>query len=200
MKILDANSYADFKEALVESNCKKCALSESRTQLVVDRGNSQAKVVVIGEAPGQNEDLEGKAFVGRSGRLLDEMMKDIGFRTGEDCLIVNVVKCRPPKNRAPLPQEVAKCLPFLKKQLDLVKPRFVLLLGATALKHVIPERKKLGMAGQVGDFFNDERYPGIDFMVLYHPAFILRDPRKKPLMAEHLKRFKDHWGRRKNSL
>jgi len=100
-------AYADFKKALLDSNCTKCALSDSRTNIVVDRGNSSAKVLNIGEAPGQNEDLQGKAFVGRAGQLLDRLMKDVGFDTNQDSLIVNLVKCRPPKNRAPLPEEVA---------------------------------------------------------------------------------------------
>ena len=192
-KILGAKDYADFKAELVKSDCVKCALSESRTQLVVDRGNPQSKVLIIGEAPGQNEDLQGRAFVGRAGQLLDQLMKEIGFLTNEHSLIVNVVKCRPPENRAPLPKEVESCFPFLKKQIELVKPRFILLLGATALKHVIPERKESSMESQVGDFFTHSGYPDVDFMVLYHPAFILRDPRKKPFMVEHLKRFKDRW-------
>ena len=192
-KILGAATYADFKDELLKSVCTKCALSDSRTHIVVDRGNPQAKVMIIGEAPGQNEDLQGKAFVGRAGQLLDQLMQAIGFDTNQDSIIVNVVKCRPPENRAPLPKEVETCFPFLKKQIELVKPRFILLLGATALKHLSPERKDIGMESQVGDFFNHAGYPGIDFMVLYHPAFILRDPRKKPLMVEHLKRFKDHW-------
>ncbi len=192
-KILGANAYSDFKKELLASNCTKCALSDGRTHIVVDRGNPEAKVMIIGEAPGQNEDLQGKAFVGRAGRLLDEMMKDIGFDTDRDSIIVNVVKCRPPENRAPLPKEVESCFPFLEKQIALVKPRFILLLGATALKHVIPSRKDFSMESQVGNFFTHASYSNVDFMVLYHPAFILRDPRKKPLMAEHLKKFKIHW-------
>ena len=192
-KILCAKNYRIFKEALVDSACAKCGLSESRTQIVVDRGQPHAKVMIVGEAPGQNEDLQGKAFVGRAGRLLDQLMKDIGFDTDRDSVIVNVVKCRPPKNRAPLPKEVEACFPFLTKQIELVKPRFILLLGAVALKHIFPEKKDLSMKSQVGNFFDHPKYPGVDLMVLYHPAFILRDPRKKPLMAEHLKRFKDRW-------
>ena len=187
-------AYADFKKALLDSNCTKCALSDSRTNIVVDRGNPSAKVLIIGEAPGQNEDLQGKAFVGRAGQLLDRLMKDVGFDTNQDSLIVNLVKCRPPKNRAPLPEEVACCTPFLKKQIDLVKPRIILLLGKTALKHVVPDRAKWAMVDAVGNFFNHADYPGIEMMILFHPAYLLRDPRKTPLMVEHLKRFKDLWG------
>src|SRR3989338_2922807 len=100
-RIMDAVTYADFKKELIKSACAKCALSAGRTHIVVDRGNPAARVMLIGEAPGQNEDLQGKAFVGRAGQLLDRMMKDAGFDTNQDSLIVNLVKCRPPKNRAP---------------------------------------------------------------------------------------------------
>ncbi len=183
-------TYAEFKKTLSESNCQKCPLSQGRTHIVVDRGNPEAKVLIIGEAPGANEDLRGVAFVGRAGRLLDEMMKEVSFDTNQDSLIINVIKCRPPDNRAPLPKEVEACFPFLERQIHLVDPRIILLLGATALKHVIPEKKGFSMGEQVGIFFGHSKYPAAKLMVLYHPAYILRDPRKKPLMAEHLKRFK----------
>ena len=194
--LLGAKDYPAFKEALIQSACTQCALSKSRTQLVVDRGNPEAKVLFIGEAPGVNEDLQGKAFVGRAGRLLDDMLKEIGFDTNRDALIANVVKCRPPENRAPKPEEAAACLPFLKKQIELADPRFIVLLGATALKHILPENKDLPMASQAGRCFQHRSYTGKDLMVLYHPAFVLRDPRKKPLMAEHLKRLVEQWKQR----
>ena len=126
------------------------------------------------------------------------LLSQFGFDTNRDCLIINVVKCRPPENRAPAPKEAAACFPFLKKQIELVDPKVILLLGATALKHLIPEKSGFPMAGEAGKFFNRPEYPGIQFMVLYHPAFILRDPRKKPLMAEHLKRFKHHWDKHRD--
>jgi len=150
---------------------------------------------MIGEAPGENEDLQAKAFVGRAGQLLDELMKDIGFDTNRDSLIINVVKCRPPENRSPKQEEVNACSPFLKKQIALVKPRIILLLGAVALRHLIEDKKEFSMEREAGTFFEHSDFPGIQFMVLYHPAFILRDPRKKPVMVEHLKRFKEYWER-----
>ena len=191
--ILDAKTYADFKEALIQSHCTKCPLSQSRRNIVVDRGNPNAKVLMIGEGPGENEDLQAKAFVGRAGQLLDELMRGIGFDTNRDSLIVNVVKCRPPENRAPKQEEVAACNPFLRKQISLVKPMIILLLGAVALKHVIGDKKDFLMEREAGTFFEHPDFHGVKFMVLYHPAFILRDPRKKPVMIEHLKRFKDYW-------
>lgn len=192
-QVLDAKTYAQFKRALIESHCAKCPLSEGRRHIVVDRGNPEASVLMIGEAPGENEDIQGQAFVGRAGKLLDELLQSLGFDTNRDSLIINVVKCRPPENRAPKQEEVDACIPFLKKQVAFVKPRIMLLLGATALKHVIPAKGGNSMADQVGNFFERADYPGTKFMILYHPAFILRDPRKKPDMLEHLKRFIEHW-------
>lgn len=190
-QILDAKSYAEFKKALIDSECTKCPLSERRRHIVVDRGNPDAKVLMIGEAPGENEDIQGKAFVGRAGQLMDEMMREVGIDTNRDTLIANVVKCRPPENRAPKQDEVDQCKPFLQKQIQLVKPKFIVLLGATALKHLIPGKADSAMGSEVGNAFEHPDYPGAQIMILYHPAYILRDPRKKPLMAEHLKRLKE---------
>ena len=190
---LKTGTYSEFKAGLIESNCTQCPLHETRHHIVVDRGNPDAKVLMIGEAPGENEDLQGKAFVGKAGRLLDELLQNLGFNTNQDSLIINVVKCRPPENRQPKPEEAAQCRPFLKKQIDLVKPKIIVLLGATALKHIIPSKKDFSMNEEVGRFFEYEGYPGTKMMVLFHPAYILRDPRKKPLMIEHLKHLIEEW-------
>jgi len=190
---LEAKSYKVFKEALAASGCTCCGLSKGRTRIVVDRGNPEAKVLFVGEAPGQKEDLEGKAFVGRSGRLLDEMLLALSFDTNRDALIANIVKCRPPANRAPRPEEAATCLPFLRKQIELVGPRWIVLLGATALRRLIPEKKIFSMKGEAGNFFDHPLYPDASLYVLYHPAYILRDGRKKPLMEQHLKKFVESW-------
>ena len=160
---------------------------------MVDRGNPSARVLIIGEAPGRNEDLEGRAFVGRGGRLLDRLMKKEGFDTERDCLIVNVVKCRPPDNRRPRPEEVEACSPYLKKQIALTDPKIILLLGAVALRRMMPEKRAFSMKEETGRFFEHDSFPGVRFMVLYHPAFILRDSRKEPLMTEHIRRFKKSW-------
>jgi uracil-DNA glycosylase family 4 len=187
--IMASTTYAEFKERLAQSNCQRCGLCAQRTNIVVDRGNPQTAILAIGEGPGENEDLQGAAFVGRAGKLLDQIMMAIQIDTNKDMLIANVVKCRPPENRAPRPPEVASCMPFLKKQIELVKPRVILLLGATALKHIAPakEKEEFSMAEEAGKFFTLSEYPGIQFMVLYHPAYILRDPRKKPDMWRHVK-------------
>ncbi len=188
--IFGAKKYPLFKDYLKNSNCERCGLYESRRNIVIDRGNPSSKLMIIGEAPGKNEDIEGKAFVGKAGKLLDEIMKAISLNTEEDLLIANVVKCRPPENRSPLREEVSACLPYLHKQIELIQPRVIVLLGAVALKHMIPEKKDFSMAEEAGTFFSSEDYPGVQFLVLYHPAYLLYDPRKKQDMWEHVKQLK----------
>lgn len=188
--VLNSKNYSEFKKSLLASNCTKCALANGRHHIVIDRGNPDAKVMMIGEAPGENEDLQGKAFVGRAGKLLDQLMQEAGIDTNQDTLIANVVKCRPPENRAPKTEEVAQCFPFLQKQIELIEPKIIVLLGRTALKHLIPEAADSAMASQVGNAFEHPNYPGIRIIILYHPAYILRDPRKKPVMAAHIQNLK----------
>ncbi len=187
-------TYAEFKAQLIASHCPKCPeLCRTRTQIVVDRGNPEAKLVLIGEAPGKKEDLSGKSFVGRSGQLLDKIMAGIGINTNEDALILNVVKCRPPKNRPPEKSEADNCSPYLKWQLDYVKPKVIVLLGATAAKYFLAKPSK-GLKSIVGQFFDLPSYPDAKFMQLFHPAYLLRDPRKIQDMEQHvqaLKRYLD---------
>jgi DNA polymerase len=128
--ILKQPTYAQFKKALQNSGCTQCDLHQGRTHIVVDRGNPKASILIVGEAPGASEDEQGKAFVGRAGRLMDQLMQGIGLDTNRDCLIANIAKCRPPKNRAPFKEEAQTCLPFLKRQIELVNPRVMVLLGA----------------------------------------------------------------------
>jgi uracil-DNA glycosylase family 4 len=192
--ILGATSYEEFKRRLVASNCTRCGLHKGRTQIVVDRGNPQSSILVIGEGPGEQEDQQGKAFVGRAGQLFDQIMSAVGIDTNRDMLIANVVKCRPPENRSPHEEEAASCLPFLKRQIDLVAPKVILLLGATALKHIDKTRTSFQMADEAGKFFTMPEYPGVQFMVLYHPAALLYNAKLKPAMWEHaksLRRFLD---------
>ena len=186
-------SYLQFKQKLADSGCRQCGLSASRTQIVVDRGNPESDVLIIGEAPGEKEDLSGRAFVGRSGKLLDTVLAEYNFLTDRDALIANVVKCRPPKNRQPSTEEAVTCLPYLQRQIELVQPRFIILLGATALRHLLPHKKNVSMREEVGRFFEAPEYPGAQMTIFYHPAYILRDPRKAPLMREHARRFVEMW-------
>jgi DNA polymerase len=184
--ILSAPDYAAFARLLRDSGCPRCALSAGRTRIVVDRGDPGAGIMAIGEAPGENEDREGRAFVGRAGRLLDELLGSAGIDPGRDLLIANVVKCRPPGNRAPRPEEAAICLPYLRRQIEHVRPHTILLLGATAVRHALQRTRSFTMEREVGKGFAHEAWPGIAFFALYHPAFLLRDPRKKPRALEHL--------------
>lgn len=187
---LRALNYTGFKTALENSGCTRCGLAASRTQVVVDRGSPDAQILLVGEAPGASEDLEGRAFVGRSGRLLDSLLVEAGIDPERDVLIANVVKCRPPENRRPARDEAEACLPFLLKQIEFAGPRLIGLLGATALKYFVPDRKGFKMSEEAGKFFEHPGYPGAKIMVLFHPAYLLRDPRKTPLMRAHLERFR----------
>jgi DNA polymerase len=191
-QILAAETYDDFATRLRSYNCRRCQLCYARTNIVIDRGSPTAPVMMIGERPGDNEDLQGKPFVGRAGELLDKMLRAIQLDPAKDVIIANVTKCRPEVDRAPLADEVSACLPFLEKQVSLVKPRVIVLLGAVALKWIDPERAEATMEEQAGKFFTISAYPGIQFMVMYNPAFLLRDPRKKPDAWEHLKALRDY--------
>jgi DNA polymerase len=188
--ILGAESYGEFCDRLRASACSKCGLHQGRTHIVVDRGNPNASVMTIGEGPGENEDKEGRAFVGRAGQLFDKIMSAVGIDTDRDMLIANVVKCRPPENRSPRAEEAAECLPYLKRQMELVRPKIVLLLGATALKHIDKTKTSFQMAEEAGRFFTLADYPGIQFMVLYHPAALLYNAKLKPAMWEHVKKLR----------
>ncbi|MBI4125537.1 MAG: uracil-DNA glycosylase [Deltaproteobacteria bacterium] len=191
-QILSQASYGTFAKALRESNCRRCPLSQSRSQIVVDRGNPQSKVMIISERPGDNEDKTGLAFVGRAGELLDKIFAAIGMDTNKDLLIVNVVKCLPPTDRAPQSGEVEACRPYLERQIDLVGPKVIILLGAVAFKYVSEEPRDFSMEEEAGKFFTLPKFPGIQFMVLYHPAFLLRDPSKKKPMWQHVQRLKEY--------
>ena len=198
-EILSTTTYAAFAERLRASDCRRCPLCERRGRIVIDRGNPRATVMVVSERPGEHEDQRGQAFVGRSGELLDKIFAAIGMDTNRDVLITNVVKCMPPIDRSPQSAEVEACLPYLEKQIALVRPKVVILLGAIALKYVAEEHvptsaaspSEFSMEEEAGKFFTIPKYPGIQFMVLYHPAFLLRDPSKKKVMWEHVQRLRD---------
>ena len=148
--------------------------------------------MIIGEAPGAEEDKAGLCFVGRAGKMLDKVMAEAGIDTNRDTLIANVMKCRPPGNRIPLRDEVEKCLPALWRQVELLRPAILVLLGRTALKHVVPNPPKLPMEELVGKICSLKHGAAeIPYLVLYHPAYLLYDPRKRDAMAEHVQVLKD---------
>lgn len=190
-EILETKTYEEFSRALKESKCQRCSLCERRDKIVIDRGNPSARVMIVSERPGENENIEGRAFVGRAGELLDKIFTAIGMETNKDLIITNVVKCMPPTDRSPNAHEVASCLPYLEKQINLIKPQVIILLGAVALKFVSGEASDIEMEKFAGKFISLQKYPGIKFMILYHPAFLLRDPRKKKDMWEHVQHLRD---------
>ncbi len=190
--ILSATTYEEFKKRLLESKCTRCELSSTGKNIVIDRGNPKSRIMVIGEAPGETEERLGKAFVGRAGKLLDSIMDAVGLDTNKDMLIANIVKHRPPKNRVPRADEAEACMPYLKKQIELIEPRLIILLGATSLKYMDKSRKGFSMAEEAGKFFTLPQYPGADFVLLYHTAALLRNPSLKTDMWAHVRDMKRH--------
>lgn len=184
--LLTAPTYADFRERLAASDCRGCALAEGRTHIVVDRGNPEAPILCVGEAPGAHEDATGRAFVGRAGKTLDALFASAGLSTDREVLIVNVVKCRPPGNRVPTREEAAACRPFLDRQLALSPARIVALLGATALRRFDPKRARRPLSETVGEFFTLPEHPGREFVTLYHPAALLYNRTLEPAARKHL--------------
>ncbi len=154
--------------------CKNCPLWETRTNVVFGVGSKNAEVLFIGEGPGENEDLQGEPFVGRGGKLLDDMMGAIGL-SRENVYIANIVKCRPPQNRDPLNIEEDACIGYLRNQVALLRPKIIVCLGRIAATRVIGEDFKI--TRDHGKWFEKS---GVQMMALFHPAALLRDPRKKP--------------------
>jgi DNA polymerase len=157
------------------SSCTLCDLSLTRTQTVFGVGRSDADLMIIGEAPGADEDRQGEPFVGRAGQLLNSMLRAIGLGR-EDVYIANILKCRPPNNRDPKAEETARCSPYLERQIELVSPRAVLAVGRIAAQHLLQSEQAIGrLRGQVLSF-GAERIP---IVVTYHPAYLLRSPQAK---------------------
>jgi DNA polymerase len=177
--------------------CTACGLCESRKQTVFGVGHAQADWMIVGEAPGEQEDLQGEPFVGAAGQLLDQMLRAVGLsrraESGEGAeddlagdparrvFIANTLKCRPPRNRNPEPDEMARCEPFLKRQVELVKPKLILLMGRFAVTQLLKSEEAIGkLRGRV------HRYEGIPVIVTYHPAYLLRNLPEKAKAWEDL--------------
>ena len=180
----------------IAKDCLKCGLGQTRKNFVFGSGNPEANIMIIGEAPGADEDEQGLPFVGRAGQLLSKIIESIGL-TREDVYICNIVKCRPPKNRAPISDEVDSCLPYLLKQIDIIKPVYIVALGATAVESLT--NTKVRMADTRGKLLE---FHGIKMLVTYHPAALLYNPNLKrdvwedmkflkKLLDEHLNNIKD---------
>lgn len=166
--------------------CRKCPLSESRTNIVFGVGNPDAEILFVGEAPGENEDLQGEPFVGRSGKLLDLYLNGIGLDRKDNIYISNILKCRPPHNRDPLPSEEEQCLPYLRELVKIMQPKIIVCVGRIAATTIIS--KDFKVTKEHGVFFEKG---GILFMGTFHPAALLRDPRKKGDCLEDFLKLQD---------
>ncbi len=161
------------------AGCQACALCESRKNTVFGVGNPAAEWMIVGEAPGEQEDKQGEPFVGAAGQLLDAMLKAIGLTRSEadaahQVFIANTLKCRPPRNRNPLPEELAQCTPYLQRQIALVQPRVLLAMGRFAIQQLLHTEEPVGrLRGKVHE------HQGIPVIVTYHPAYLLRQPTEK---------------------
>ena len=161
-------SWSELRSAV--STCVACGLCRGRKQAVFGVGAEQGPWLFVGEGPGADEDEKGEPFVGQAGKLLDSMLAAAGLQRGRDAYIANVVKCRPPGNRTPTPEEAAACAPFLDRQIDLVAPKVIVALGKTAAAHLLATDASVGsMRGKVHD------YRGRPVVVTYHPAYLLRN-------------------------
>jgi uracil-DNA glycosylase family 4 len=153
--------------------CQRCQLAQGRNKIVFADGDPNAQIMFVGEGPGADEDAQGLPFVGRAGQLLNNMIAAMGLKR-EQVYIANIVKCRPPQNRKPEPGEANTCMPFLERQIEIVRPRVLVALGATAAAYLLGMRGSIAsMRGRIHD------YRGIQTVVTYHPAFLLRDPTQK---------------------
>jgi uracil-DNA glycosylase family 4 len=187
----------EFSETLDElyskiCDCVKCPLGYTRTKFVFGVGSPHADIVMIGEAPGADEDRQGEPFVGRAGQLLNKILDATGFKR-EEVYICNILKCRPPGNRSPLSEEIDKCEPYLKYQLNLIKPKLILALGKVAAETLLKKKEALNkMRGKI------HYYNGIKMMVTFHPAALLRNPQWKRPTWEDMQQFKKIYDELKN--
>lgn len=168
------------------NTCTKCPLHKGRTHAVPGDGSYSAEIMFIGEGPGKDEDLQGKPFVGAAGKILTELIKSIGLNR-EDVFIANVVKCRPPNNRDPLPEEVAACWPYLEQQIKIIEPILIVTLGRHSMGRFLPGLKISevhGMPKRAKGFWSGRQV----YLPLYHPAVALYDPRKKETLFEDFKK------------
>lgn len=166
--------------------CVRCPLHAGRTHIVHSEGNRKARLMFIGEAPGADEDAQARPFVGRAGQLLNKIIEAIGLKR-EDVMIGNVNRCRPPQNRTPTPAEAATCKPFLLREIAIIKPEVIVVLGNTAMKNLLESKE--GITKLRGKF---QDYQGIKVMPTFHPAYLLRDPSKKRETWEDMKTVRDY--------
>jgi DNA polymerase len=170
-------------------DCRRCKLHQGRHHIVFGAGNEKAKLVFIGEAPGYDEDMQGKPFVGKAGQLLTKIIQSIGL-TRDEVYLTNVVKCRPPGNRNPEPDEIASCEPFLIRQLEAIQPKLICALGNFAAQTLL--KTKAPISSLRGRFY---KYKNIQLMATFHPAYLLRNPQDKRLVWEDMKALRREYDR-----
>jgi uracil-DNA glycosylase len=155
--------------------CRKCGLGSLRTNAVPGEGNPNASIVFVGEGPGADEDAQGRPFVGRAGQLLDKIIAAMGLKRS-DVFICNVLKCRPPDNRDPRPEEIISCMPYLQTQIELINPEIIVALGAHAARSLLNNNLPIGqLRGQFHEYYTGIGRPSIKLMATYHPAYLLRN-------------------------
>jgi len=171
-----ANVTAELEKIADEvRRCRKCELGSLRTNAVPGEGSPKARILFAGEGPGADEDAQGRPFVGRAGQLLDRIIKAAGLKRA-DVFICNVLKCRPPDNRDPRPEEIINCLPYLQKQVELINPDIIVALGAHAAKALLNTNESIGqLRGQFHEYYAGLGRPPIKLMATYHPAYLLRN-------------------------
>lgn len=170
--------FAEWRQSVIA--CRTCHLRAGCRGVVIDRGTPRAHIMFVGEAPGESEDEQGKPFVGRAGKLLDELLGEVGF-SEENVYITNVVKCRPPGNRTPTDEEAQTCVPYLRQQFLFIRPLIMVALGAVAARTLIAPDCRI--TKEHGRWFEKK---GVAMMAIYHPAFVLRDPGRRPDVAADL--------------
>ena len=172
-----------YKQAM---RCHLCALSKNRTKTVFGEGKSDADILFIGEAPGAGEDLQGRPFVGKSGEMLTKMIENVLDISRSEVYIANIVKCRPPENREPTPAEAHTCLPYLQKQIALIKPKLIVTLGTTAYRYLTEDATPISQVRGIV-----KQYPDYIVIPTYHPSYLLRNPSAKREVFEDLKKVKN---------
>jgi len=182
---LSPSTLEDLRAEL--GDCRRCKLHSGRTQIVFGVGNPRAKLVFVGEAPGRDEDLQGEPFVGQAGQLLTKIIQAIQLKR-EEVYIANIIKCRPPENRNPEPDEIAACEPFLVRQLQVIRPKLICALGAFAAQTLLKSEEKISALR--GRF---HQYQEIPVMPTYHPAYLLRNANRKREVWEDMKKIKQEY-------
>ena len=179
--------YDNWEQLEAENKqCKKCRLCQTRNNVVFGTGNRQADLMFIGEGPGADEDLQGEPFVGRAGKLLDKMLVAVDLDRNKNIYIANIVKCRPPQNRDPKPEEQEQCIEWLRAQVKMINPKIIVCLGRIAAGRII--KSDIKITKEHGLWFEKG---GIQMMAMLHPAAVLRDPRRKPEAFDDFLKLRD---------